>query len=215
MRKFYLATALVASAGIAAVAPAQAQTTVNFDQSVDPTSYAAQGLVLNGFSISANTYGGAVIIPTAPNYASVNSSASTISFVDSLGQATTSNGFALTTVGLNAGNGFYNGATLTFLDAMGATLGTQTFAPVGPNAARSPIDYSNDYAGIATISFLLQQNSSGPGLFALDSVSFTPNAVSAAVPEPATWGMMILGMGAVGYAMRRRQKVATKVSYAA
>ena len=29
----------------------------------------------------------------------------------------------------------------------------------------------------------------------------TPNG---AVPEPATWGMMILGMGAIGYAMRRK-----------
>lgn len=28
-----------------------------------------------------------------------------------------------------------------------------------------------------------------------------------AVPEPGTWGMMILGMGAVGYSMRRRRKV--------
>ena len=37
---------------------------------------------------------------------------------------------------------------------------------------------------------------------------------TAAVPEPATWGMMILGMGAVGFAMRRR-KVNTRVSYAA
>ena len=37
---------------------------------------------------------------------------------------------------------------------------------------------------------------------------------AAAVPEPASWAMMILGMGAIGYAMRRR-KVATRVSYAA
>jgi hypothetical protein len=29
---------------------------------------------------------------------------------------------------------------------------------------------------------------------------------SGAVPEPASWAMMILGMGAVGYAMRRRIK---------
>jgi hypothetical protein len=32
-------------------------------------------------------------------------------------------------------------------------------------------------------------------------------AASGAVPEPATWAMMILGMGAVGYAMRRSIKV--------
>lgn len=37
---------------------------------------------------------------------------------------------------------------------------------------------------------------------------------TAAVPEPAAWAMMILGMGAIGYSMRRR-KIATRVSYAA
>jgi hypothetical protein len=30
------------------------------------------------------------------------------------------------------------------------------------------------------------------------------NATSGAVPEPASWAMMILGMGAVGYALRRK-----------
>jgi len=29
-----------------------------------------------------------------------------------------------------------------------------------------------------------------------------------AVPEPATWAMMLLGFGAVGFAMRRRQRPA-------
>ena len=40
------------------------------------------------------------------------------------------------------------------------------------------------------------------------------NVSVAAVPEPAAWAMMIVGMGAIGFAMRRR-KVATRVSYAA
>jgi hypothetical protein len=35
----------------------------------------------------------------------------------------------------------------------------------------------------------------------------TAQVYAAAVPEPATWAMMILGMGAVGFAMRRRIKV--------
>jgi len=34
-------------------------------------------------------------------------------------------------------------------------------------------------------------------------------APTSAVPEPATWAMMIVGFGAVGAAMRRRQKLAT------
>lgn len=38
-------------------------------------------------------------------------------------------------------------------------------------------------------------------------------AIPAAVPEPGTWGLMILGFGAVGFAMRRRQ-TRTTLSYA-
>ena len=44
----------------------------------------------------------------------------------------------------------------------------------------------------------------------LTTVSITPKAVAPAVPEPATWALMIAGFGAVGYAMRRR----TRVSFA-
>ena len=36
----------------------------------------------------------------------------------------------------------------------------------------------------------------------LDAIS-----VTGVVPEPATWTLLILGMGAVGSAMRRRQRV--------
>lgn len=36
----------------------------------------------------------------------------------------------------------------------------------------------------------------------------------AAVPEPSSWALMILGFGAVGGAMRRRQSVAAKVRFA-
>lgn len=35
--------------------------------------------------------------------------------------------------------------------------------------------------------------------------NYTPTAQLGAVPEPATWALMILGFGAVGYAMRRRK----------
>ena len=38
--------------------------------------------------------------------------------------------------------------------------------------------------------------------------------VGAAVPEPATWGMMVLGFAAIGFGLRRR-RAAMLVSYAA
>jgi len=37
---------------------------------------------------------------------------------------------------------------------------------------------------------------------------------SGAVPEPATWAMMLLGFGVIGFAMRKRSTVRTTVSYA-
>lgn len=37
------------------------------------------------------------------------------------------------------------------------------------------------------------------------SISFTLSGVTGAVPEPATWAMMILGFGLVGAALRQRR----------
>jgi len=51
----------------------------------------------------------------------------------------------------------------------------------------------------------------GNNFFGIDQLNFLPNA-AAAVPEPATWGLMILGFAVVGAAARRRS---VKVRYAA
>lgn len=45
-------------------------------------------------------------------------------------------------------------------------------------------------------------------------LSQTPNRVVGGVPEPTTWAMMLMGFGAMGMALRSRQKVATRVRYA-
>ena len=39
------------------------------------------------------------------------------------------------------------------------------------------------------------------------TINYTPVDVAAAVPEPTTWAMMIMGFGLVGSAMRRRNAV--------
>lgn len=44
--------------------------------------------------------------------------------------------------------------------------------------------------------------------------SFTLSPAATTVPEPATWGLMILGFGAAGIAMRRRTAASTRIRLA-
>ena len=46
-----------------------------------------------------------------------------------------------------------------------------------------------------------------------DGVNVVGRFITAAVPEPATWGMMILGFGVMGAALRRRRQQ-VRVTYA-
>lgn len=60
---------------------------------------------------------------------------------------------------------------------------------------------------------------SGPSITGATFLSAGGNAfefdnLSAAVPEPAAWGMMILGFGLIGGALRRRSSVKTSVKFA-
>ena len=57
-----------------------------------------------------------------------------------------------------------------------------------------------------TLSFLAYGSRPAPPFALLDGVTFT----SSAVPEPATWALMVLGVGAVGAARRRQAAVAAQ-----
>ena len=59
------------------------------------------------------------------------------------------------------------------------------------------------------------QNSGGTdhGL-AIDDVSISARVAAGAVPEPATWAMMMLGFGAMGTVLRKRTRTAARVRFA-
>jgi hypothetical protein len=121
----------------------------------------------------------------------------------------------------------------TLLPSKTATLtyGATNFDPGAYSAFRvnfgtianpsASVDFRNVlFSGANTLTGTFSDGSIGrvnfSGSTTADPASFSFNSVAAtgAVPEPATWAMMILGMGAVGFAMRRRSAVKTTVSYA-
>ena len=112
-------------------------------------------------------------------------------------------------VGGNFASAWNNGATLLVEGYLGASLlysGNYILNTTGPSAL------SFGFNGINRVNFSISGGTSaglsGSGnYFAVDDLKI--NAV-AAVPEPATWAMMLLGLGFIGGAMRsakRRQNV--------
>lgn len=88
-------------------------------------------------------------------------------------------------------------------NSFSASLGGTAFGPSFSNAG--PFGFTV-YSGTvvaptnnATLTFAFRQD---PNFWNFDDASLT-----AAVPEPATWGLMIVGFGMVGMALRRRTAV--------
>ena len=92
----------------------------------------------------------------------------------------------------------FNGSTIFSLSDPAANTSYQTFsANVTATSTSTPIAFSfrND-----------------PGFINLDSVSVS--SATPAVPEPATWAMMLVGFGAVSFAMRRKQLKTVRLNFA-
>lgn len=126
-----------------------------------------------------------------------------------------------------------SGAVASFID--GTRNGVAITGLSSYDAADNRINFSNPYVGLAGFAFAISGGEafnlyySNGSYFEANSVSNPTNYVSildspvstvmlaptvaGAVPEPATWGMMILGFGLAGAALRRR-RIATRVSHA-
>jgi len=66
---------------------------------------------------------------------------------------------------------------------------------------------SNLGLGPTATSLTLSFNSTGNSFFSTSATLSVPPAPIGSVPETATWGMMLMGFGAMGAALRRRRSV--------
>lgn len=68
-------------------------------------------------------------------------------------------------------------------------------------------------SGVNTLEFQVF-NINGPTGIDVSSLRVTARSVSSAVPEPATWALMLFGFGAVGTSMRRKRFATTIPQFA-
>ena len=106
---------------------------------------------------------------------------------------------AFATTGSVPLNDFGSLGVFDFSSFSGTTLFSQSVSSVG-NGASGPwtkVTFTAPSTGIYTMNASVQNvgSSSSPSYLLLDAT---------AVPEPGTWMLMLLGLGAVGFSMRRR-----------
>ncbi len=175
---------------------------------------------------------------TATTQAAPIAEGSTLNFAgqSSCNATTCTFGNAIVTSGTGSFSSFTFGTTATFFTvsydpftpqqiytttnalAQTASFFTTSQIDVSARTIAGLTNYLMTDAGIASLTgfddtagtylFTANQNGTVQG-------SFSATTVAAAVPEPATWAMMILGSGVIGLALRRRRPTPRRVSPAA
>ncbi len=185
-----------ASFTISIATPAAAATSIDFDAGTDGASvgsfYAGQGITFSNTAFTTNfgLSGSSGPLGIRSNAGFVFGSANAISAIFSgvVG--------SISIRGIDVGA---NGIQIDAFDASNVLIASNNF--FGPGAGVGTFaDLSVTAAGIK--SFTLYQPASGAGDGVLfDNLSFDVGAV----PEPATWMMMLMGFGVIGAAMRRKR----------
>jgi hypothetical protein len=175
--------------------------------------YASQGVMFsNGFTATNSTGGGIVLMPSAPNYITLDHTVGTgkVTFVsptDSSVEATTSF-VTLSTVGLANSGGFFNGMQISALNLQGVQVASATIAPVGPTVAQAATTITLAGVGINSLVFTIIPNPvSSTALAPTDNWTVGPLTAGqsqTASPEPASFGVLAAG---VGMLLRRRRRV--------
>ena len=179
-----------------ATTPASAAEFINFESKADGSASVSGAAVATDFSALGLTFLNAFYkqcgggCPTPSNGLFVSSS--DFSSPLSVKFAGTTNAFSFANVSNSSG-------TANAFGTDGSLLQTINFSGFPTTVAFAT-------TGINSISF------SSTGQFGVDNFSF--GDVQGAVPEPATWMMMLLGMAGIGFSMRRKKDTTLRVRYA-
>ena len=142
-------------------------------------------------------------LPNGTISANIGNSGITADFTDTYAFTLLTNGVGSGNVSANFSTGTGNSIFLTSVTINGKPI---TITKIGGNLTVAGGDGISLLSGLNNI--VISGTAKGNVAYG-GSITFVPNAV----PEPATWAMMLVGFGMVGSAMRYRRR-ATKVVYA-
>ena len=119
-------------------------------------------------------------------------------------------GASLTSFSMDVATTLPNGAALVFFDMAGAQIGSFLMPGSALSVYSTPTVFNNvsvtSTNGIGGFRFT--------GFAQGNTIVDNLVAVTAPVPEPATWAMMMIGFGAMGATLRRRNKLSATVRFA-
>lgn len=154
---------------------------------------------------------------TETTYTSASALRPTDAFV-ATGSATTTNGYS----GITGPRDIGFGSVVNATSGSGTPFGLNIFPvnrPAGLARLFLPLNYVSGQSieGSATFANATLQSlglTVGQYTYAAPNDSVVINVVASAVPEPATWTMILAGFGMIGFAVRRRSSLKTNVRLA-
>lgn len=216
----YALAALAATASIGSAQSANAAVVVNklptgplFASAFTNNSYDQNFLVqftlanatdINGFSLLGNT-----------SFGSVGSSVRIKIRSDVNGDPALTNLYSFTDT-IDTISGYANGVSKFTSNFAGVTLaaGTYWIGMSGEQNTFTWAAYNNGGAQQPTYQYQLSVDTLQRRPAIYDLAYQILGDPASAVPEPETWAMMMLGFGGMGYAMRRKSKVRTRIRFA-
>lgn len=223
MKRILLA-AMASSLAIAAAAPAGAAiiigigynngaiTQVGIDGNSGSASYVgvANGIFSNAGAVGFPLFGQPNLLTQSLNVQQAGNAGTTLnlyitetdlnaysgSLLSSFTSNTMTNATAVLRSYFSTSNALFGGTQLASASFTAPGVATFTNALTAPGTFSTTVRYDITFGA-------------GGGNF-----NGTANLAAGAVPEPATWGMMLFGFGGFGYAMRRRQKVGARIRFA-
>jgi len=211
-------TAIAAVAAFSAFASLPAHAAVLLTDNFDAENGGVSALNYTGFANFTSEGTGGVDLVKSGDY-SITCSGMCVDLDGTPGPGSiVSNAFAFTAgqtldllfdIGGSQRNGGTNDYTATLYDAANNVLATLTGTVDATDAfATKTLSYVATTGGLAHFSFSsTSADNVGP---LLDNVSFSAGAV----PEPATWALMLLGVGAIGAGLRRQQRRKLRYDFA-